>query len=232
MSDLKKKVLLIDDESSIRKLLRISFESEQMEVIEATTGQEGLSMSASYRPDLIVLDMGLPDIRGTIILQRIREWSQVPILILSVENDQEDIVAALDMGADDYLTKPFHTGELLARTRVLLRRSLKQNFEQATYKFKNICVDLEKKYVDKNGEQIKLTSTEYDLLIFLLKNAGKVVTPQQILKGVWGPTAPSDSTYPRVYIRHLRQKLESDSSRPELILNEPGVGYRFVLDEK
>lgn len=219
-------ILIIDDEASIRKLLRINLASA-FRVIEARDGREGIHYSAAERPALIILDMGLPDRRGDEVLREIRSWSKVPVIILSVENDPETIVRALDLGADDYVTKPFRTDELLARVRVCLRRSQEAVSESPVSRIGDIEVSLEKRSIRKNGSEVHLTSTEYEFFIFLLKNKGKVVTHGQILRAVWGPQVPADSSYPRVYMRHLRQKLETNPESPEVLLTETGVGYRL-----
>lgn len=220
-------ILVIDDEASIRKLLRINLEAIPYRVVDARDAREGLHLAAAERPSLIILDMGLPDRRGMEVLREIRTWSDIPIIILSVENDPETIITALDIGADDYVTKPFRNDELLARMRVCLRRDLKNTAKTALSVFDDVVVDLEKRTVTKKAKEVHLTSTEYDLLIFLLKNQGKVVTHGQILKAVWGPHAPADSSYPRVYMRHLRQKLETSPDEPRYLLTETGVGYRL-----
>lgn len=220
------KILVIDDESSIRKLLGLTL-GTSYEVIDAKDGREGLHFAASHKPDLVILDMGLPDRRGIEVLKDLRGWSEVPVIVLSVENDQNTIISALDSGADDYVTKPFRTEELLARIRVCLRRHSVNKESQSIVTMKNLEIDLEKRVVKKDGVEVHLTATEYSFFIFLLKNKGKVVTQGQILKAVWGPQVSSDSSYPRVYMRYLRQKLESNPDEPELFLTETGVGYRL-----
>lgn len=220
------KILVIDDESSIRKLLGLTL-GTSYEVIDAKDGREGLHYAASHKPDLVILDMGLPDRRGLEVLKDLRGWSEVPVIVLSVENDQNTIISALDSGADDYVTKPFRTEELLARIRVCLRRHSVNKENQSILTMKNLEIDLEKRVVKKDGVEVHLTATEYSFFIFLLKNKGKVVTQGQILKAVWGPQVSSDSSYPRVYMRYLRQKLETNPDEPELFLTETGVGYRL-----
>ncbi len=220
------KILVIDDESSIRKLLGLAL-GTHYDVIDAKDAREGLHFAASHKPDLVILDMGLPDRRGLEVLKDIRGWSEIPVIILSVENDQNTIISALDSGADDYVTKPFRTEELLARIRVCLRRHTMNRESQSVVTLKNLEIDFEKRIVKKDGEEVHLTATEYSFLIFLLKNKGKVVTQGQILKAVWGPQVSSDSSYPRVYMRYLRQKLENNPDEPELFLTETGVGYRL-----
>lgn len=221
-------ILIIDDESSIRKLLRLTLESVPYRVVEAVDGREGLHLAAAERPGAIILDMGLPDKRGDEVLKEIRTWSDVPIVILSVEQEASTIISALDAGADDYVTKPFRTDELLARVRVCLRRSLPATASGNIVSIKDVEIDLEKRIVRKNGQSVHLTATEYDFFLYLLKNQGRVVTHNQILKAVWGPQASNESSYPRVYMRHLRQKLETKPDEPEILLTETGVGYRLV----
>jgi two-component system KDP operon response regulator KdpE len=229
MDDLKVKILVVDDEVSIQRLLKMTIENAGYKAMIAKNGTEALHDASNMRPELIVLDMGLPDMRGSEVLKTIRSWSLVPVLILSVEKDHETIVEALDLGADDYMTKPFQADELLARIRVCLRRNQKAQDEKSKIEIGNVTLDLVKHLVTKKDQVVKLTSTEYDLFVYLVKNAGKVVTHRQMLLNVWGPNASEDSSYTRVYIRHLRQKLEENPEEPIIILNEPGVGYRLVL---
>lgn len=221
------KILIVDDEVQLRKLLILTLEGSGYKVIEARSGHEAVSFAATYRPELIILDLGLPDIKGQEALRLIREWSEIPIIILSVQDDSETIVEALSAGADDYMTKPFDANELLARIKVCLRRSLKKDHEQTVFEVKHLKVDLTARLVYKNEEEVKLTSTEYDLLRYFIKNTNKVLTNRQILKEIWGPGSVEQSQYPRVYVRYLRAKLENDPNHPELILTEPGVGYRL-----
>lgn len=221
-------ILIIDDEASIRKLLRLTLEAVPYRVVEACDGREGLHLVAAERPSLVVLDMGLPDRHGKEVLKDLRSWSQVPVIILSVEKDPSTIVSALDMGADDYLTKPFRTDEFLARVRVCLRRLLVHSPVEKIVNIKDIEIDLEKRVVKKAGQIVHLTSLEYDYFSFLVHHQGKIVTHSQILKAVWGPNAPIDSTYPRVYMRYLRQKLETKPDEPEIFLTETGMGYRLL----
>jgi two-component system KDP operon response regulator KdpE len=194
--------------------------------LSAVTGNEGLVLAAQHRPALIVLDVGLPDLSGKDVLSRLREWSDVPVVILSVLSDERGKVAALDAGADDYVTKPFNTDELLARLRVALRHTVKQE-ENSVFQVKDLVVDLATRHVTVNGKEIKLTATEYDLLRFLVRHAGKVLTHRQILREVWGPGHDNDTHYLRVYIAHLREKIEKNPEQPELILTELSVGYRL-----
>ena len=222
------KILTIDDEMQIRKLLKISLECEQYQVLEAPSGKDGVQMAATHRPDLILLDMGLPDLGGLVVLQRIRQWSSVPVIILSVQNDENSIISALDQGADDYLVKPFNTNELMARIRVVLRRSETSN-PDPIFQSGPLKVDLAKHQVTVNDKLIKLTHTEFDLLVCLIRHAGKVLPHRQILKEVWGPNAIEHTQYLRVYVQHLRQKIEKQATLPQLLTTEPGIGYRLNI---
>jgi two-component system KDP operon response regulator KdpE len=220
-------VLLIDDEPQIRRLLSVTLDASGYRSLSAATGQEGLSLAAHHQPTLVILDLGLPDLSGHEVLQRLREWSNVPVVILSVQDDQAGKVIALDRGADDYVTKPFNTAELLARLRVALRHASKAE-EAALFQKGRLIVDLATRRVTLGGNEVKLTVTEYNLLRFLVRHAGKVLTHRQILREVWGQAHERDTHYLRVYIAHLREKLEVDAARPELIITEPGVGYRLL----
>ncbi len=222
----KQIVLIIDDEPQIRKLLQISLESNDYKVIQATTGAEGLALTASYSPDLILLDLGLPDKSGHDILQNLREWFDKPVIILSVQDREQDIIFALDNGATDYLTKPFRTGELLARIRSAIRRS-QAGPKENIITCEDIQVDLVSRIVKVNGEIIKLTSTEYNLIALFVKNEGKVLTHQYILKEVWGFGYQSETQYLRVFVAQLRKKIEENPNNPKHIITESGVGYRF-----
>lgn len=223
----KPEVLVIDDEVQIRRLLRFTLEEADYAMREAETGQTGLSEVAHRRPDAIILDLGLPDLSGVEVLKRLREWSPIPVLVLSVLGQEDNKIAALDAGADDYLTKPFGGGELLARLRVLLRRV--QPGEEPTTKivFGPIEVDLMRRLVTKDGRAVKLTAREYELLRLFLVHRGKVLTHRQILSELWGPKAKGQTHYLRVYMMRLRQKLESDPDMPQYFQTESGVGYRF-----
>jgi two-component system KDP operon response regulator KdpE len=223
----KPAVLVIDDEPQIRRLLRVTLEANGYRVVEAATGQDGIVQAAQARPEAVLLDLGLPDLDGLSVLQRIREWSRVPILILSVRDREDDKIAALDAGADDYVTKPFNTGELLARLRAALRHVQAQGME-ALFRSGDVEVDLAARAVRKRGQEVRLTPIEYSLLRLLVTHAGKVLTHRQLLTGVWGPSAVGQTHYLRVHIAHLRSKLESDCSQPHLIRTEPGVGYRLM----
>ena len=222
-------ILVIDDESQIRKLLEITLNSNGYKTIFAETAKEGLTKAANHPPDLILLDLGLPDDDGQNVLVHLREWYQSPIIILSVKSAESEIVKALDNGANDFLTKPFRTQELLARIRTALRNLNPQQSEPVII-FGNIAVDLAARLVKKDEETIKLTATEYTLLVLLLKNEGRVLTHQYILKEVWGPTYADQTQYLRVFVAQLRKKLERDPNRPKHILTESGIGYRFNTD--
>jgi two-component system, OmpR family, KDP operon response regulator KdpE len=221
-------VLIIDDEVQIRRLLRVTLEANGYRAIEAATGQEGLVEAAQRRPDVIILDLGLPDMDGTEVLKRLREWSQAPVLVLSVREAELDKVSALDLGADDFMTKPFSTAELLARLRVAQRHA-QPIADNAVFTCGNLQVDLSSRIVTRKGQEVKMTPTEYSLLRLLVRNAGKVVTHRQILKEVWGPSYVEQTHYLRVYMAHLREKIETDPSRPELLITEAGVGYRLMV---
>ena len=220
-------ILVIDDEPQIRKLLTITLQSNDYRVKEAVNAREGLNMAANHPPDLVLLDLGLPDENGHLVLEKLREWYTKPIIILSVQSNEEDIVKALDTGANDYLVKPFRTGELLARIRSLLRSSLSES-ESPVIKSKDLEIDLSLRVVKKNNEIIKLTLTEYNLLALLIKNEGKVLTHQYLLRAIWGPSYINQSQYLRVYIAQLRKKIEDDLNKPQHIITESGIGYRFV----
>lgn len=219
--------LIIDDEPQIRRLLRVTLEANGYRVLDAATGSDGLAEVAQRKPDVVLLDLGLPDVGGLTVLKRVREWSKVPILILSVRDQEDDKIAALDSGADDYVTKPFNSGELLARLRAAMRHAQPQGAE-AIFRAGPLEVDLAKRLVLKDGHEVKLTPIEYSLLRLLVRHAGKVLTQRQLLTEVWGEKAAGQSHYLRVHIAHLREKIERDPSGPELILTEPAVGYRLV----
>ncbi|MBV9128371.1 MAG: response regulator [Verrucomicrobia bacterium] len=223
--------LVIDDEVQIRRLLRVALEAAGYVVHEAGTGQQGLVEIAMRRPDVVLLDLGLPDLAGLAVLGRLREWSEVPVLILSVRDDESDKVAALDAGADDYVTKPFGTAELLARLRVAQRRARPAE-ENAVFARRGFVVDLVARRVTRDGQEIKLTATEYALLRLFVRHAGRVITHRQILREVWGPKSEEHRQYLRVYVTHLRQKIEHHPTAPELIKTEPGIGYRFASAEE
>jgi len=220
-------VLVIDDELQIRRLLRTALESAGWAVHEAATGQEGLSMTAFRRPDAILLDLGLPDLDGMEVLRRLREWSEIPVLVLSARGEEDSKVGALDAGADDYVTKPFGTSELLARLRASCRKS-RPSRETHAFRFGNLNVDLSERSVMRRGKRLSLSATEYALLALFVRNAGRILTHRQILSKVWGPNSEEHRQYLRVYVTHLRQKIEPDPKNPTLILTESGIGYRFV----
>ena len=221
------RVLVIDDERAIRRFLKTSLSAHGYTVFEAANGQEGLDNVAVNRPDLIILDLGLPDIDGLEVTKRLREWTQTPIIILSVQEQETDKVAALDAGADDYLTKPFGVGELMARLRVALRHANQTSVAEPIFIAGRLNVDLARRLVTVNSEEVQLTPTEYDLLKLMVVHAGKVLTHQQILRQVWGVGYANELHLLRVNISNLRRKIESDPARPSYILTEPGVGYRL-----
>ena len=224
------RILVIDDEAAIRRFLHSALSSEEFYLNEAESGHGGLSAAAAFRPEVILLDLGLPDMDGIEVIRRVREWSNVPIIILSVREREDDKVAALDAGADDYLTKPFGVGELLARIRAALRRSRK-HADEPVFRHDELTVDLTRRHVSANGIEIQLTPTEYDLLRLLITHAGKVLTHSQILKQIWGTAYQEQSQLLRVTISNLRKKIERDPSRPKHITTEPGVGYRLRIQD-
>lgn len=227
------RVLVIDDEPQILRALRTILGEKRFEVTTATRGEEGLARAAADPPDVIILDLGLPDMDGLTVIERLREWTQVPIIVLSVREADADKVAALDKGGDDYLTKPFSIEELLARIRVALRHDarLQGSLGETIVTAGPISIDLAQHSVRRNGEEVKLTATEFRLLAYLAANAGRVLTHRGILTTVWGPTEADHVEYLRVYVRQLRKKLEPDPERPQFVLTEPGVGYRFLADD-
>jgi two-component system, OmpR family, KDP operon response regulator KdpE len=220
-------LLIIDDEIQIRRFLRIGLEANGYAVHDATSGHDGLQKAAQLRPDLVILDLGLPDLDGLAVLARLRQWSKMPVIVLSVRDSDHNKIAALDAGADDYLTKPFSLDELMARLRVAQRHSYGPA-EQALFCSGNLQVDLDKRLVSVGGESVRLTPTEYALLRLMIQYAGKALTHQQILRAVWGPEYIQETHYLRVYFAQLRQKIEADPALPKIILTEPGVGYRLV----
>ncbi len=226
-------ILVIDDEAQILRALRTILTAKQFKVSVASRGEEGLTMAAALKPDLIILDLSLPDIDGVEVCSRLREWTQVPIIILSVRDSERDKVNALDKGADDYLTKPFGIEELLARIRVALRHSAQTIGSQKSEIITagDVVIDLALHTVTRNGEEVKLTATEFKLLAYLAANAGRVLTNQSILSHVWDPAEADRVEYLRVYIRQLRKKLEVNPDNPCIIRNEPGIGYRFIVED-
>jgi two-component system KDP operon response regulator KdpE len=222
-------VLIVEDEQAIRRFLRSALEAEGLRVFEAETLQRGLIEAATRKPDLVILDLGLPDGDGIDFIRDLRQWSQMPVIVLSARTEESDKIAALDAGADDYLSKPFGIGELQARLRVALRRHAGTPQNDPIVTFSDIQVDLASRRILRGSEELHLTPIEFRLLAVLLNNAGKVLTQRQLLSQVWGPNAVEHSHYLRIYMGHLRQKLEADPARPRHLLTETGIGYRFML---
>ena len=214
----------------MRRLLRVCLEANGYRVLEAATGTEGIAEAAQHPPDVVIIDLGLPDMEGVAVLKRLREWSRVPVVVLSVRDREEDKIAALDNGADDYVTKPFSSGELLARLRVAQRHAAPSS-ETTVFRSGQLEVDLAARVVKLKNKEVKLTATEYSLLRLFVQHAGKVLTHRQILRDVWGPNYVEQTHYLRVYLAHLREKLEANPAQPELLITEPGVGYRLVCRE-
>ena len=225
-------ILLIEDDTQMQRLLRIILQGYGYSLVESATGQEGLMQAATRAPDIVLLDLGLPDIDGLEVTRRLREWSDVPIIVISAREQEQDKIKALDAGADDYLTKPFGAGELMARIRVAMRhKAIREAGQQeSVFILENLRVDLARRQVFLNEKEVHLTPIEYKLLTVLIKNAGKVLTHRQLLKEVWGPSYLTETQYLRVYMTQLRHKLEADPARPVFLINEPGVGYRLKLD--
>lgn len=225
-------VLCIEDEASIRKFLRVTLTSHGFTLAEATTGAEGIQLAAQQPPDVVILDLGLPDMDGVQVIEQLRGWTNVPIIVLSARGQEQDKVAVLDAGADDYLTKPFGTNELLARLRVALRHAARITTlsEAAIFGVGDLRVDLARRQVSIDEREVHLTPIEYKLLTVLVKHAGKVLTHQHLLREVWGPGYATESHYLRVYMAQLRHKLETEPARPRYLLTEPGVGYRLVAE--
>ena len=224
-------VLVIEDEPQMRRFLRSSLATTDHALLEATTGREGLAAAKTHRPDVILLDLGLPDVDGIEVTRRLREWTKTPIIVLSARGQDDDKIAALDAGADDYLTKPFSLPELLARLRVARRHSSELGQKaDAVVVLGEVQVDLASRVVTRAGEEVRLTPIEYKLLATLARNQGRVMTYQQLLKDVWGPRYASQKQYLHVYMGHLRSKLERDPARPRLLRTESGVGYRLKVD--
>jgi two-component system KDP operon response regulator KdpE len=231
ISDLPLKILVVDDERPIRRFLSASL-GNRYTVLEAENGGDAIQSAALNHPDLIILDLGLPDMDGTDVTRRLREWTDVPVIVISVRDSEQDKVAALDAGADDYLTKPFGTSELLARIRVALRRSNKSESESVIYQNEDLLVDFLKHEVRIKDRPVMLTPTEYSILRTLVNHAGKVLTHQQLIKEVWGGNYEADSHLLRVNVSNLRRKIETDPVRPQYIITEPGIGYRLKEIEK
>ncbi|UAY98417.1 two-component system response regulator KdpE [Dickeya dadantii] len=228
MTLLQTNILIVEDEKEIRRFVRNALESEGCRVFDAETLQRGLIEAATRKPDLIILDLGLPDGDGIDYIRDLRQWSAIPVIVLSARTDEQDKINALDAGADDYLTKPFGIGELLARVRVALRRFSTTQQETPLITFSNVTVDLVNRQVIRDQQELHLTPIEFRLLSTLLANPGKVLTQRQLLNQVWGPNAVEHSHYLRIYMGHLRQKLEDDPARPRHFLTETAIGYRFM----
>ena len=232
MTDEKELILLIEDEPQMRRFLRITLQSKGYRLVETETGNDGLIQAASRNPDVVLLDLGLPDMDGLVVTTRLREWTQTPIIIISAREQEQDKVKALDAGADDYLTKPFSASELLARIRVALRHALRQRSgrQEPVFSLYNLRVDLAQRQVLLDDREVHLTPIEYKLLTTLIRHAGKVITHRQLLTEVWGAAHVNEVQYLRVYMTQLRHKLESDPARPRFLMNEPGIGYRLKFD--
>jgi two-component system KDP operon response regulator KdpE len=230
MSEPAPSILVIEDEAQMRRFLRASLRSSGYQLIEAETGEDGLMQAAAHNPDLILLDLGLPDLDGLVVTERLRQWAKTPIIVISARGQEQDKIKALDLGADDYITKPFGIGELLARIRVALRHAAKTDGGDAQFSIGELKVDLSRRQVFVAGKEVHLTPIEYRLLATLVKHAGRVLTHRQLLREVWGPNASDQTQYLRVYMGQLRHKLEQNSSRPRYLLTEPGVGYRLRDD--
>lgn len=232
MKDSPATILLIEDERQMRRFLRVTLQSEKYGVLEAETANDGLSQAATRNPDIVLLDLGLPDMDGLEVIEKLREWSTVPVIVISAREQEGDKIKALDRGADDYLTKPFGAGELLARIRVALRHAAPKSQDQGEPVFvaEELRIDFLKRQVYCGTREVHLTPIEYRLLTVLVRNAGRVMTHRQILKEVWGPLYVEQTHYLRVFMNQLRKKIEADSTRPRFLLNEPGIGYRFKPD--
>ncbi len=232
MPDEKELILLIEDEPQMRRFLRITLQGHGYRLVEAATGQEGLLQAATRNPDVVLLDLGLPDVDGLEVTARLREWTQTPIVVISAREQEQDKVKALDAGADDYLTKPFSAGELMARIRVALRHVARQTAgkQEPVFVIQNLRVDLAQRQVFIDNAEIHLTPIEYKLLTVLVRHAGKVITHRQLLQEVWGAAHVNEVQYLRVYMTQLRHKLENDPTRPRFLMNEPGIGYRLKYD--
>ncbi|HXY53708.1 MAG TPA: response regulator [Nitrospirota bacterium] len=232
MSEEKELILLVEDEPQMRRFLRITLQSQGYRLVEAATAQEGLMQATTRCPDVVLLDLGLPDLDGLEVTKRLREWTQTPIIVISAREQEMDKVKSLDAGADDYLTKPFNAGELLARIRVAMRHASRRNTDkqEPVFALLNLRVDLSQRQVFVDNNEVHLTPIEYKLLTVLVRHAGKVITHSQLLKEVWGPAHVNEVQYLRVYMTQLRHKLEADPARPRLLMNEPGIGYRLKCD--
>lgn len=232
MNDKGPLILLIEDEAQMRRFLRVTLGTQGFRLVESETGADGVQQAATRVPDVVLLDLGLPDMDGLEVTERIRAWSQMPIIVLSARGQEEDKIKALDAGADDYLTKPFGARELLARIRVALRHAARvSGSAEPSFAAGELVVDLAKRLVTLGGEEVHLTPIEYKLLVVLVQNAGKVITHRQLLREVWGPNATEQTQYLRVYMNQLRHKLEREPARPRLLMTEPGVGYRLKAED-
>jgi two-component system KDP operon response regulator KdpE len=224
------RILVIDDEHQIRRMLNVALSAHGYSLAEASSGKEGLNRASIFHPDLVVLDLGLPDLGGMEVISRLREWTQVPIIVLSVRERESDKINALDAGADDYLTKPFSMGELLARIRVAIKHFAKSE-DEPVLTFHDLTIDLARRIVLLLGQEVKLTPTEYEILKYLALHSGRVITHGQLLRTVWGPNYQGETHYLRVYIGQLRRKIEKNPTQPRYIITEAGVGYRFISGE-
>jgi two-component system KDP operon response regulator KdpE len=232
MPEDKELILLIEDEPQMRRFLRITLQTQGYRLIESATARDGLMQATTRNPDVVLLDLGLPDLDGLEVTKRLREWNQTPIIVISAREQEQDKVKALDAGADDYLTKPFNASELLARIRVALRHAARQNTDknEPVFTLRNLRVDLAQRQVFVSDKEVHLTPIEYKLLMVLVRHAGKVITHTQLLKEVWGPAHINEVQYLRVYMTQLRHKLETDPARPRFLMNEPGIGYRLKYE--
>ena len=231
MSEIRARVLIVEDEADIRRFVRMALESEGHEVFEAGGVKRGLIEAGTRRPELVILDLGLPDGDGVDFIRDLRGWSTCPVIVLSARSSEADKIAALDAGADDYLVKPFGAGELMARVRAQLRRQMQPVSGEPLIRFGDICIDLTRRVVERNGEALHLTPIEYRLLTYLAAQPNRVVTHRQLLKIVWGPGHAEDTHYVRVHMANLRKKIEADASMPKHLITEAGIGYRFVMAE-
>jgi two-component system KDP operon response regulator KdpE len=232
MTEIQPVLLVVEDEPQMRRFLRTSLANHGYRVVEATSGEEALTLARSHNPELVLLDLGLPDKDGLDVARKLREWMTAPIIVVSARGQEDDKVKALDEGADDYLTKPFGTGELMARIRVALRHAARAGVPatEPVLTVGDVVLDLDRRTVSVAGAEVHLTPIEYKLLVVLMKNAGKVLTHRQLLKDVWGPSYATQTQYLRVYMTQLRHKLERDAARPKYLVTEPGVGYRLKTD--
>ena len=231
MSEIRTRVLIVEDEADIRRFVRMALESEGYEAFEADGVKRGLIEAGTRRPDLVVLDLGLPDGDGVDFIRDLRSWSSCPVIVLSARSNEADKVAALDAGADDYLVKPFAAGELMARVRAQLRRQQQATTNEAQFSFGDVHIDLARRIVERGGQPLHLTPIEYRLLTYLVAQANRVITHRQLLNLVWGPGHAEDTHYVRVHMANLRKKIEVDASRPKHLITEAGIGYRFVVGD-